>query len=95
MRRTLPPLAAFATVALISVISSGCGSNASAEAAAAGHSATGTYQDKLVSGRAPGSLPPAGSRRSPGSLPPAGTRRSPGSLPPAGPAPSPTGHIPA
>ena len=43
MSRTLRPLTAFAMVALISVISAGCGSNASSETGAA--SSTGAASD--------------------------------------------------
>ena len=53
MKRTLRPLAAFAIVALISVISAGCGSNASSETGPASSSSTGgnkkaTARDKAV-----------------------------------------------
>ena len=44
MKRTLRPLAAFAIVALISVISAGCGSNASSETGTASNSHTGANQ---------------------------------------------------
>jgi hypothetical protein len=40
MSRTLRPLAAFAMVALIGVISAGCGSNAASETGAAGNTGT-------------------------------------------------------
>jgi hypothetical protein len=95
MSRTLRLLAAFAMVALISVIGAGCGSNAPSETGAASNTSTAsnkrvTHQDKIASPSSAGSSrSPAGLARSAGSSPsPAGLPGSTGS------SPSPAGRLP-
>jgi hypothetical protein len=95
MKRTLRPLAAFAMVALINVISAGCGSTAPSETGAASNTGTAsnkraTDQDKIASPSSAGSSSSVGSSPSPAGLP-----RSVGSPPsPAGLPPSPAGRLP-
>jgi hypothetical protein len=82
MKRTLRPLAAFAMVALINVISAGCGSTAPSETGAASNTGTAsnkraTDQDKIPSPSSAGLPRSVGSPPSPAGLPPSPAGRLP------------------